>query len=663
MSYLRSPQARSSVALRALLSCALLIGLVGCDTDSPTAPEQTPTPPPGPVTASFRVTVTANPTQVEAGGNPSTITVTVVRADTNQPPPDLTTVVVSTTLGSLGSANSGIQNASVQLVNGSAQFQLFPDAAAGTAVVRAQIQQSAGQTSVQINEAVVEEPDRFFLEAISPTSGHPNGGDLMRITGEGFLEPVRVFIGSALAEVLNVTPTLIRARIPAVALPAGQTLAVDVSVTNDLNGATQATDTLPGVFTYTRGGGGGGPLQPLVFSVTPSHGPNEGGTQVVVEGDGFESPVQVLFGTGATPAAFTGVEAQIVSVTRTRIVARSPAATAFGQINLNEEIDILVRNLGSGSATIFTNAFRYGVDVLITAISPSEGPFTGGTRVTLFGQGFDEPVAVELAGFGQQIISVTGTEIIVRTVAIDPPSCQDISDVSEVTNIETGDGNTGPGFTYRVEAFGPLVSGVSPSSGTANTNVTLTGSGFVQPLEVVFATEAGGEANATILSVASPNQMTVRVPFFPNTAFETEACDDNGDGTEGTRLIDTPASITVTNLVTTCADTFERAFTITAPSAVCQNDVGTPPDPGDPPEASFEFTIINAATRTVQFTDTSSGTPTQWAWDFQNDGTFDSAIQFPQFSYPADGTFVVLLRVTNTAGSDSTVETITFPPP
>lgn len=657
----RSPSHRSSMVSRALFACALLVGLTACDSDSPTRPQQTPTPPPGPITASFRVTVTANPNQLEAGGEPTTVTVTVVDADTGQPVANNTTVVVTTTLGFFDSAGSGVQSGSLQLVNGTAQVRLFPGDTLGTAVVRAQIQQSAGQTTVTIVEPVVEEPDRFFLTAISPTTGSPNGGDVMRIEGNGFLEPVRVFIGAGLAEVLNVTPTLIRARIPAISLAAGQTQTVDVSVTNDLNGLEQATDTLPGVFTYTRGGTGG-PLQPLVFSVTPTHGPNEGGTQVVIEGDGFESPIQVLFGNGASASAFTGIEAQVSSVTRTRVVARSPAATAFGQINLNEEVDILVRNLGSGASAIFANAFRYGTDVLITAISPTEGPYTGDTRVTISGQGFDEPVAVELAGVAQDIISVTGTQIIVRTPAIDPSGCADVSGPSEVVNIETGDGNSGPAFTYRVEALGPIVNGVSPSSGTSGTTVAVTGANFFQPLQVQFDTDAGEAANATVLSV-TPNQMTVRVPQFPNTAFESESCDDNGDGTSGTRLIDTPATITVTNLVTTCVATFENSFTLDAPSDACQNDIGTPPAPPPPPVASFDFEIVNAATRTVQFIDTSTGNPAQWRWDFQNNGSIDSTEQFPQFSYPADGTFVVQLTVSNNGGSSSTVRTVTFPPP
>ena len=63
----------------------------------------------------------------------------------------------------------------------------------------------------------------------------------------------------------------------------------------------------------------------------------------------------------------------------------------------------------------------------------------------------------------------------------------------------------------------------------------------------------------------------------------------------------------------------------------------------------------------MQFTDTSTGNPTSWSWDFQNDGSFESSDQFPQFSYPAGGSYSVRLRVSNLGGTSSTVRVITVP--
>jgi PKD repeat protein len=54
---------------------------------------------------------------------------------------------------------------------------------------------------------------------------------------------------------------------------------------------------------------------------------------------------------------------------------------------------------------------------------------------------------------------------------------------------------------------------------------------------------------------------------------------------------------------------------------------------------------------TVKFFDASSNSPLTWAWDFNNDGTVDSTIQNPTFTYNAIGSYDVKLTVTNAAGT------------
>jgi len=58
---------------------------------------------------------------------------------------------------------------------------------------------------------------------------------------------------------------------------------------------------------------------------------------------------------------------------------------------------------------------------------------------------------------------------------------------------------------------------------------------------------------------------------------------------------------------------------------------------------------------TVQFTDTSTGGPTAWAWDF-GDGSSSTA-QNPSHSYAAAGTFTVALTASNAGGSDTATQT------
>jgi parallel beta-helix repeat protein len=80
--------------------------------------------------------------------------------------------------------------------------------------------------------------------------------------------------------------------------------------------------------------------------------------------------------------------------------------------------------------------------------------------------------------------------------------------------------------------------------------------------------------------------------------------------------------------------------------------------PPTTPVAAFSADPVSGpAPLTVHFTDASSGTPTSWAWDFNNDNTIDSTEQSPSFIYTAAGTFTVNLTVTNSKGSDSELKT------
>jgi PKD repeat protein len=80
--------------------------------------------------------------------------------------------------------------------------------------------------------------------------------------------------------------------------------------------------------------------------------------------------------------------------------------------------------------------------------------------------------------------------------------------------------------------------------------------------------------------------------------------------------------------------------------------------PHQTPDASFTASPTSGtAPLTVQFTDLSTGSPTAWQWDFENDGTTDSAEQNPPHIYTYSGTYSVSLRVTNAIGSDTEIKT------
>jgi PKD repeat protein len=74
------------------------------------------------------------------------------------------------------------------------------------------------------------------------------------------------------------------------------------------------------------------------------------------------------------------------------------------------------------------------------------------------------------------------------------------------------------------------------------------------------------------------------------------------------------------------------------------------------PTATFSAAPTSGTTPlAVQFTDTSSGSPTSWAWDF-GDGASSTA-QHPSHTYTAAGTYTVSLTASNSAGSDTLTRT------
>jgi PKD repeat protein len=76
------------------------------------------------------------------------------------------------------------------------------------------------------------------------------------------------------------------------------------------------------------------------------------------------------------------------------------------------------------------------------------------------------------------------------------------------------------------------------------------------------------------------------------------------------------------------------------------------------PVANFTANVTNGTEPlTVEFTDISTGSPTSWQWDFNNDGTVDSTEKTPIYTYSTAGNYTVNLTVANVGGNDSEVKT------
>lgn len=663
---------------KACLTVALLTlggGLAGCSSkSSPTAPSTGGggVPPSGGVgTGTWNITVVATPNEVELpefGTTPPTVTVhiTVRNASTGNPPPNGTTIVVSASGGTLsGQPACSLTSTSLcpSLVGGETTV-IFTPTTTGAAVVTAQLEQSIGRATISVNGVPI--PAVFTLDHASPNSGDPSGGFHVSLFGQNFEAPIRVLFGGSSAQVVSVTPTRAVVVAPPLTtpLPAGSTQPVTISVTNAVGSTHESSASLINGFIYANGG----TIEtPVIFTVTPTTGPQEGGTAIVINGSHFQLESQVIFRlTG--PSGTIDLEAPTNFAGSSRLESLTPDIRPYiaaGTLNSPFNAQIRVVN-PNGAVAIFSGQFTYGSTIRITSLGPGSGPFTGGTQVTIFGSGFDEPVAVSLGGIGQQVLSVSGTEIRFVTGALTGsaiPSCGGQSSAAlVVTNIEGGASASGGSFTF-IGPPNPIIFGVNPNGGNVGSNTTISGQNFEAPLRVLFGGADG--SSATIVSTnlnSNPQTILATVPTPPPTfTFNTVACDGNGDNIpSGTRNIPTPISITVRNLASGCEATLTNAFTLNPSDVSCQGDTSTPPT-GTAPNASFTAAPGAAATHTVNFTDTSSGSPTTWQWDFTNDGIVDSTAQNPSNNYAAAGPFTVKLTVSNTSGSNSVTQVVNAP--
>ncbi len=627
---------------------AALLALAACTSNSPSEPRVDPVPPVPPTAQiTYNITVTANPTTLAIGsGQSSTITVHVVRADNGQPPANLTPITLSTSLGTFGSAGGETQ-VTLQLTNGSAQAVLFPGASSGVATVRATLDRSEGFANVQIGAGAT-----FFISFVQPSVIDPQGGETATILGGGFESPVRVTVGAANVQVVSVAPDRIRIVTPSavqagVTVTTGQAVPVNVGVTINVNEPEQKSDNLAAGLTYATGGGGG--VQPVITSVTPSSGSNDGGTRITINGSGFQSPVQVFF-EGGSPRI--SVEAPVESVTANRVIVLSPAARGFGQGLQNQSVDIRVKNTGSGFEGSTQGGFRYGSNVLITAVGPTEVVYNQPEQVVIQGQGFDEPLTVGLAGVAAAVQSVTGTRIVVQSPSVTISNCSIPSGQVSVVNIETGDGANFPG-PFRFRPIVPVITSISPNTGPAagNTLVTITGAvskftGFDAPVRVLV------NGQAVNLVSATPGSLTIRTPPF-NGTFPTRPC-TIGNQT-GTQMLPAPVSVMVTNLNTGCSDTVANGFSYEPADSSC---VVPPPAA---PVASFTVTKTGLQ---GNFIDTSTGSPFAWAWNFGDPASGaanTSNVQNPVHVFSGAGTYTVNLTVTAAGGVDSVAVPVTVP--
>ncbi len=184
---------------------------------------------------------------------------------------------------------------------------------------------------------------------------------------------------------------------------------------------------------------------PVITMLSPVSGPP--GTLVTVSGSGFGSTTGTV--------TFNGVASSIMSWSDTQVVATAPSGSAgSGPVVVNRQ----------------SNGVTFSFTPTIKTISPQN--VAAGETVSIAGQNFGLSAgSVTLNGQAVALVS-WGANSIKFTVPANAPTGTD-------PVIVTNSVGSSPASTLSVQ-FAPAVSGINPTFGAPNAQVTVTGTGFGQ---------------------------------------------------------------------------------------------------------------------------------------------------------------------------------------
>ncbi|WP_082393106.1 IPT/TIG domain-containing protein [Nocardia arizonensis] len=343
--------------------------------------------------------------------------------------------------------------------------QITAIAPPGTGTVQVTVSNASG-TSNGVPYTYVVIPS---LISINPTRGPQTGGTTVTLSGSNLSGVTAVKFGATPATSFTVVSNT---HITAVA-PAGVGT-VPVTVTT----ATGTSNAL--LFTYIG--------VPTVTSIVPNSGPVTGGTVITLTGTGFTGATAVTF--GAVPATFYFV------LSDSRIIAIAPPGTGT--------VPVTVTTAAGTSAGV---SFTYLPVPTLTSISPTSGPVTGGTTVTLTGTGFTGATAVF---FGILPATSFTVDSDTQITAVAPPGIGTVP----VTVITVAGASNGLPYTYVLV---PILLFLHPAVGpqAGGTTVTITGVGLSGATGVNFgatpATSFTVVSDSQIIAVAPPGAGTVPV--------------------------------------------------------------------------------------------------------------------------------------------------------
>ncbi|MFD4607291.1 IPT/TIG domain-containing protein [Streptomyces sp. NPDC058440] len=223
---------------------------------------------------------------------------------------------------------------------------------------------------------------------------------------------------------------------------------------------------------------------PTVSSISPAQGASSGGTVVTVTGTGFTGVTAVQFGGGAA-TSFTVLSG-------TQLTAITPAGT--GAVNVGV-------TTGQGTSTQ-TVTYTYVAAPAVLGVTPSQGPISGGTSVTLTGTNLSGATTVLFDGIAAAFTVLPPS----RIVAVTPAHAPGAAAVTVTTPGGTSNPDNPSAYFYYTPV--PSLTDIKPPAGPSagGAAATLTGSGLLNATAVRFDTTAAS------FTVVSDTRMTLVTP-------------------------------------------------------------------------------------------------------------------------------------------------------
>lgn len=198
---------------------------------------------------------------------------------------------------------------------------------------------------------------------------------------------------------------------------------------------------------------------PTVTSIAPASGSPAGGDQVTITGTNFDTTA------GATTVQFGNLAGTAVNcASTTSCTATSPAGTGT--------VDLTVSVAGQASATNANDQFTYVAappanSLSVTKVAPSTGANSGGTTVTITGDGFDPTPGATTISFGpNQATSVSCSDA--TTCSALSPSGSGTVDVQVTTPAGgTSSAAAADKYTYSTPVAGLYAWGITAPKGGA----------------------------------------------------------------------------------------------------------------------------------------------------------------------------------------------------